>query len=945
MSFEIPRALRSILESSLRFALHGLGAGLLVAALDLLFFRHALSDQFPSRLLQIRLIGHVTALSMLALFPLGVLWGWLVALSQHALAHQQRTRVRLLWTAVLAPLLVWVARSLFLGGKMQRIAHHQVWSAVLALLGLSVVFYLAPRALTRWNTIKKQSPRLRLVTALGTATLLVLLHLVDRAVLPRLYPWFHDCLLLAQLGCAGLMTALLFPIPVAIPFALPRAPSRLSALVVMLILCVLSAWQGTRSLHKLQRAMAMRSVVREHTRLCGRVLDLWPKPKRTSRLAAISDSAERPPSYSGPRLDNRDVFLITIDAFRHDRLTQALTPTMYGLSQQGIRFTRAYTQVPHTSFAVATLLTGKPVYALLQLGHDAGSHKTLPLILRSYKYKTAAFYPPSVFFVEHERLQALEASSYGFEYVKMEYLAGERRTQQVIDFLETEKPDHVFAWIHYLEPHEPYDVHPGGPDQSRPDRERYDGEIHFVDQQIARLTAYLAVHRPGALLVFAADHGEEFGEHGGRYHGTSLFDEQARVPLFLVDTAKKQILRGPTEYSQAVGLIDVAPTLLGLLNMEPAIEMRGQNLAPWLLTGQSQIPQRAIWSEIGKRKMVVYGDHKLICDLGDDSCQVFDLRHDPAEKKNLVDQDPRRANELRGRLLGLLQEARAYEQAAQGNPSGERSLSGQIEQVLSRARLGDRSALPDLLPIITMPSTDEKTQQEAIQLAAQILAPSAAAPKSDPKNDRDPIASTPAALRTQLLATLAQAMTQAKSEEQRRWAAILLLRLGGRDASAEQLVSALLADEHASPSQRLSAALSRFASVPVAHSQDEAVRDALRVLDAAMALDDPDQVRPLLRLLGDSRSTRALWPLIRHLENVRSRIDVVAALGQLGDKRAIPPLGHILLSDPYVHVRVQAVAALSQLGGPSAMQFLAQAQRTEREPAVLSALSAALTHP
>ena len=128
-------------------------------------------------------------------------------------------------------------------------------------------------------------------------------------------------------------------------------------------------------------------------------------------------------------------------------------------------------------------------------------------------------------------------------------------------------------------------------------------------------------------------------------------------------------------------------------------------------------------------------------------------------------------------------------------------------------------------------------------------------------------------------------------------------------------------------------------------SQDEAVRDALRVLDAAMALDDPDQVRPLLRLLGDSRSARALWPLIRHLENVRSRIDVVAALGQLGDKRAIPPLGHILLSDPYVHVRVQAVAALSQLGGPSAMQFLAQAQRTEREPAVLSALSAALTHP
>ena len=81
----------------------------------------------------------------------------------------------------------------------------------------------------------------------------------------------------------------------------------------------------------------------------------------------------------------------------------------------------------------------------------------------------------------------------------------------MIDFLDTERPERVFAWIHYLEPHEPYDPHPGGPDRSRPDTERYDGEVRYVDQQVARLTEYLLRTRPGALLLFAADHGEEPG--------------------------------------------------------------------------------------------------------------------------------------------------------------------------------------------------------------------------------------------------------------------------------------------------------------------------------------------------------------------------------------------------------------------------------------------------
>lgn len=914
---------------TIRFAVRGLLAGLLLALLDVLFCRQALVEQFPSRWLQLRLVGHITSLSMLVLLPLGVSGGWFMVLTDWLISRRKPLHAGVLWAMVAAPLLAWVSYSLFLGGKMQKVPLRSLWSSLIFGLGFSALIQVAPRTRLLWIRLETSVIAKRLAVGVALGGLLLLLHVADRTVLPRLYPWFHGSLLVAQILTAGLIVSL--PIP---------KPPRISHWYVGLtILIGLALWQGMRSLDKLRRAMAMRSVVRESTLLSGRVLDLMPKRARvTPRTTAIADNVERPPSYSGPRLADRDVFLITIDAFRHDRLTPEVTPKMHSLAQHGVRFSRAYTQVPHTSFAVATLLTGKPVYALMQLGHDAGSHKTLPLILRNYRYKTAAFYPPSVFFVEHERLQALEDSAYGFEYVKVEYLVGERRTQQVIDFLESERPERVFAWIHYLEPHEPYDVHPGGPDKSRPDRERYDGEIHHVDQQIARLTEYLAKSRPGALLIFAADHGEEFGEHGGRYHGSSLYDEQSRVPLFMVDTAVPHALLGPATYPQPVGLIDVAPTLLGLLDIEPNLEMRGQNLAPWLLTKQNALPQRAIWSEIGKRKMVVYGDHKLICDLGDDSCQVFDLVRDPGERRNLVDSDPRRAIELRGRLLTLLQEARQYEQAAttqHPTASTGSALAEHAENTLARGRLGDRTALPLLIQLIADPSATESIQREAISLAALLATQAVPLRATDPdpilEPESDAFSRAKEALSTRFLLT--------GEPEKRRWAAVLLTRLGGQTADSSELLKTLLADAKAPASQRLAAALSQW-SQPTCRmkQQQHCVQDSLQVLAAAIAMDEPDQVRPLLRLLGESHDARVTAPLVRQLETVRSRVDVVAALGQLGDERAIPALGKTLLDDPYVHVRVQAAQSLRRLGGPSANAFLIRARVREHEPAVLAAL-------
>src|SRR5207245_6829434 len=186
--------------------------------------------------------------------------------------------------------------------------------------------------------------------------------------------------------------------------------------------------------------------------------------------AAAATAEAAAPLPPGPRLGDLDVFVVTIDAMRADRLNERTAPNLTRLAARGVDCRRAYAQVPHTSFSVATLLTGKYVYSLSELGLTAARHQTLAEVLKRERYKTAAFYPPSVFYIDHDRLKELEVSAYGFEYVKYEYLAAPARTQQIFDFFAAEKPRRAFVWVHYLEPHPPYDPHPGhdfGPGDAR----------------------------------------------------------------------------------------------------------------------------------------------------------------------------------------------------------------------------------------------------------------------------------------------------------------------------------------------------------------------------------------------------------------------------------------------------------------------------------------------
>ncbi len=124
-------------------------------------------------------------------------------------------------------------------------------------------------------------------------------------------------------------------------------------------------------------------------------------------------------------LRDRDFLLISIDALRADHLgsygyARPTTPHLDALSNDAVVFEHAYAPSPHTSYSVTSLMTGKYMRPLLLQG-IAQDSDTWAGLLRTYGYRTAAFYPPAVFFIDPDRFQTFRDSFLGFEYRWVEF--------------------------------------------------------------------------------------------------------------------------------------------------------------------------------------------------------------------------------------------------------------------------------------------------------------------------------------------------------------------------------------------------------------------------------------------------------------------------------------------------------------------------------------------
>jgi choline-sulfatase len=383
---------------------------------------------------------------------------------------------------------------------------------------------------------------------------------------------------------------------------------------------------------------------------------------------ALTGCARRPAPTAPAARPN--ILLVTIDTLRADHVgcyghTGAATPTLDGLAARGVRFATAVAHAPLTGPSHACLLTG-----LTPLGHgfrDNGgfalppSVKTAAEDYRQAGYRTAAF-------VSGFPLDRRFGFDRGFDTYDDHLPRGNdrRRTPYVERFADAttdaamrwlESPaagTPFFLWVHYYDPHAPYE--PPGDLASRFRNAPYDGEIAFVDMQLARLLR--AVDDKGGLartLVLAtADHGESLGEHGEGTHGLFVYDATLKVPWIL---AGPGVPAGRVPATVARG-IDVRPTLLDYsgLPIPPAIEGRslrpaleGREMSDAPAYAETLYPEREFgWAPLHALRTARF---KLI---EAPRPELYDLAADAKETTNRVAQQGAQAEELRRKLQAAL---------------------------------------------------------------------------------------------------------------------------------------------------------------------------------------------------------------------------------------------------------------------------------------------------
>lgn len=419
-----------------------------------------------------------------------------------------------------------------------------------------------------------------------------------------------------------------------------------------------------------------------------------------------------------PQERHINVLLITIDALRPDHMgcygyPRNTTPNIDKLAEEGIIFTQAISQAPITSPSVGSLLTGlyPSRHGVIKDVSPLNYEITLPVILKNNKYLTTAI-------INQPNFNKISNFNRGFiNYIDIAELEDKEKNAKTISeiavkWLEKNYNKHFFLWLHYLDPHGPYNP-PCPYDKTflndrfyREDRflqvsnfecgsdggipkylfrdnitnidyyiAQYDGEIRFTDEQIGILLEKLKKLKifDKTLIVITADHGEAMGEHSQYFvHVNSMYDEFLRVPLII--RLPNGLLKNKKIGFQ-VRSIDIMPTILDLLEIKIK-NLDGCSLMPLMLGRVNKDPNLIAYSDVidelmrvrivsirlmNKWKFILHQD--LSQSVNRDSIEItqlelYDLENDPQELNNLSDSNENLAIELKNRLIAWMSQVR-----------------------------------------------------------------------------------------------------------------------------------------------------------------------------------------------------------------------------------------------------------------------------------------------
>jgi choline-sulfatase len=420
---------------------------------------------------------------------------------------------------------------------------------------------------------------------------------------------------------------------------------------------------------------------------CGRSKssrsDPVPEPPVSELAPAEEEVAEAPPEPVdlGPKRP-LNVLLILIDGLRADMpwtgYPRDIAPRLTAFEKESVSYSRAYSISCMTARSVGPMLAGAYPSEMLRNGYfftlwlpdnvmlaerlaDAG-HLTLAVHAHGY------FRPGSGVSQGFEETQMVIGTPVN-RLGTLDTLSSQKLTEAAIELLGRreigKRPDakRFFLSMQYMDPHAPYVIHPDRPFHGSQSRDLYDQEVHYTDEWVGKLIDWVK-EQPWAdetAIIVSADHGEAFGEHKSYFeHGYFLYEVTTRVPLLVRIPGVP-----PARIDAARSHIDLARTLLELLGVPPAPEMRGKSLVPEIL-GQQAAEEREVVLDLPytdqtpRRRALIRGKFKLIVTETEPAAELFDLEQDPAEQRNLAAERTDVVAEMLARHKALQAEAPDY---------------------------------------------------------------------------------------------------------------------------------------------------------------------------------------------------------------------------------------------------------------------------------------------
>lgn len=356
-------------------------------------------------------------------------------------------------------------------------------------------------------------------------------------------------------------------------------------------------------------------------------------------VAACGTERRADGEAGGPR---PSILLVTLDTTRADSIGPAAkgvsTPAFNDVASRGRLYDFAYATAPETLPSHLSMMTGfyPAGHGIHENGRSVAPSTTLLAErLKSAGYRTSAF-------VSGFPLSRQFGIARGFDtYDDTMTSRGVERpaaltTDAAIAALANFGPEPQFLWVHYFDPHHPYEQ-PG--ETSGDVVGAYRAEIEAMDRELGRLVAAFRAKAGGkAAIVIAGDHGESLGEHGEMQHGNLLYDAAMRVPLVVEGGGLAGVEQRP------VSVRRIFHTILDLTGIsEEPLSLRkdvsevvaGEAMKPFLSYGwQPQV-------------MAVEGSTKAI---RAGAIEIYDVIRDPEESSNLA-ATAKLSRELRKTLL------------------------------------------------------------------------------------------------------------------------------------------------------------------------------------------------------------------------------------------------------------------------------------------------------